>query len=366
MAHSRKKRKPSWLIRLLTGAALVTVMLLWLSAYSAHLYPPQHTLLPLFGLMFPFFLIGTCLFIPIWYFLERKRLLIPIIGLIVCIGDIRTYCPINLPNVHPKNALKVLSFNTMSFGLLECDSFGQIKALEYLLHSDADIICYQEGYPLKQKPYWPQLKKHIHEVYPHTHQYQIPGTENVLGIFSKYPITDVQKIDYSSDINGSIAYHLLLAQGDTLLVVNNHFQSNHLTKTDRGQYKQMIKNPENSDISETSRLLAAKIRRGGSQRAVQVDSVAAFLDRHKGESTILVGDFNDTPISYTHRTFAKRLTDAYVASGNGPGFSFNRDGIFVRIDNIFCSSDWKPYGCHIDRSIRLSDHFPIYCYLARH
>ena len=80
---------------------------------------------------------------------------------------------------------------------------------------------------------------------------------------------------------------------------------------------------------------------------------------------ILCGDFNDSPISYAHRTLDKVLTDCYVATGNGPGISYHHNAIFVRIDNIMCSSHWTPYGCKVDRSARHSDHYPIYCWLKR-
>jgi len=68
-------------------------------------------------------------------------------------------------------------------------------------------------------------------------------------------------------------------------------------------------------------------------------------------------------VSYVHRTIAKDLTDCYVATGNGPGISYHLNGFFVRIDNILCTDDFTPYRCHVDRSIKASDHYPIACWL---
>ena len=62
---------------------------------------------------------------------------------------------------------------------------------------------------------------------------------------------------------------------------------------------------------------------------------------------------------------AEGLTDAYVATGQGVGRSFNRDAIFVRIDNMFCSPDLRPYGACVDKSIVVSDHYPLYCNFKR-
>lgn len=366
MKRSLKKRTASLLVRLLTGATLITVLLLWLSAYSSHPSPEHNPVLPVLGLMFPFFAAGNVLLLLLWLAIDRRRMLLPLAGLLCCASDLRSYCPVNAPSPHPKDAIKILSYNCMSFGAMQTDGQGENAVMSYILSSGADIVCLQEGEVPAGTGAWKKMETQARKTYPHIRRTPIEGSDNALVLLSRFPVVGaVHEIAYPHDVNGSVAYRLLLAPADTLLLVNNHFQSNHLSMTERGQYKQMIKNPDRSDIGGTSRFLASKIGRAGSRRAVQVDSVLAFLDRHRGMPTVVVGDFNDTPISYAHRRFALRLTDAHTATATGPGFSFNRDGIFVRIDNIFCSSHFKPSGCRVDRSIRVSDHFPIYCHLSR-
>ena len=79
----------------------------------------------------------------------------------------------------------------------------------------------------------------------------------------------------------------------------------------------------------------------------------------------MCGDFNDTPVSYAHHTIASAgLTDAYAATGRGPGRSFNRAAIFVRIDHILMASRLRPYTCRIDNTFRHSDHYPAVCYFT--
>ena len=85
--------------------------------------------------------------------------------------------------------------------------------------------------------------------------------------------------------------------------------------------------------------------------------------KHKG--VIVCGDLNDSPISYTCKALSKTLTNAYTASGNGPGFSYNRNKLFYRIDHIFHSPAFKSYACKVDRSIKHSDHYPIACHLEK-
>lgn len=63
-----------------------------------------------------------------------------------------------------------------------------------------------------------------------------------LACFSKYPILSVSPIDYESTYNGSVKY-VLAVNNDTVTLINNHLESNKLTKEDRGMYEDMIKDP---------------------------------------------------------------------------------------------------------------------------
>ena len=113
------------------------------------------------------------------------------------------------------------------------------------------------------------------------------------------------------------------------------------------------------------KMLITKIADASIARALMADTIAAFLERNAHLSQLVCGDFNDSPISYSHRLLSRNLTDAYVATANGVGRTFNEGNIRVRIDNILCSSDWRPFQCTIDDACLLSDHYPMTCYLKR-
>ena len=77
------------------------------------------------------------------------------------------------------------------------------------------------------------------------------------------------------------------------------------------------------------------------------------------------GDFNDGSISYTHRILTQKLDDAFTQSGKGLGISYNQNKFYFRIDNILISPNLKAYNCTVDRSIKASDHYPIWCYISK-
>ena len=78
--------------------------------------------------------------------------------------------------------------------------------------------------------------------YPYKNYYKISGA-NGLGCYSRFPILSAHPVRYASLNNGSIAYKIKV-NGDTLLVVNNHLESNKLTEKDKEVYREMMKDPD--------------------------------------------------------------------------------------------------------------------------
>ncbi|MFC3160070.1 endonuclease/exonuclease/phosphatase family protein [Chryseobacterium arachidis] len=74
---------------------------------------------------------------------------------------------------------------------------------------------------------------------------------------------------------------------------------------------------------------------------------------------ILAGDFNAVPNSYEYYQLADGLQDAFVKAGNGSSTSFHEYKFPIRIDYVFCSESIQPLSYKVDRSVRLSDHYPV-------
>ncbi len=348
--------------RLTVGAAVCAVVLLWLCAASVFVNPLYCRYLGVVGLAFPFFLAGVLVMTAVTLVVAPRRVWIPLVGLGLAFFSIRDYCPLNFPTDPPKGSIKVLSFNTESFGTGKKDSAGRNAICAYIVGQRPDIACLQEANILPEA-FENDVLPLMRSVFPHYDTLNL--SSNVLACFSRYRIVKKELICQGTT-NGSGAFTLVRRPGDTILVVNCHLESMHLSNDDRQQYHTLVRDPERSDVEGSSRMLISKISNAAKIRSVQATKTANFIKRHAGKSIILCGDFNDTPISFTHhRIVSAGLTDAYVATGRGIGRSFNRDAIYVRIDNIMCSDDWKPYACHIDHSFKGSDHYPIVAYLKK-
>ncbi len=335
---------------------LLMIVAMNFCAYTSYLHPQTYPHWSYYGLMFPAFLLVNVCFVLFWVVFRWKLVALPLAGMLLCAGSVRTYWPVNVSKEVPEGSIKVMSYNVMGFGHNRPDDWQDNVIVQYLLKSDADILCMQEAKRGNVEAAFELLKAK----YPYQDNQFHPM--NYMALISKFPILSVQQIEYESECNRSYAYEVLVGE-DTVLVINNHFESYRLHEEDRDKYKNLIRNPERDDAEQEYVSLVEKISAANAVRGPQVDSVAAFVEKNVGRYIIACGDFNDPSISYSHRRLTEHLNDAYTRSGNGPGISYNRSGMYFRIDNILCSPNITPYGAVVDDYSKVSDHYPLSCFL---
>ena len=349
-------------VRIVAGANVALAVLMVLSGHADLLHPTSHPNLSCAGLAFPILLLINLGFVFFWTIFRFRYLLIPVAGFAASFGALRVYLPLSPQQDLPQGCIKVLSYNVQAFNGTDHAEEARKEIIDYIRECRADIVCLQEdSYPKQDGQ---ALMDGLYD-YSDTLRMYSETLSNSIGIYSRYPILKRERIVYPSRANGSMAYYLQI-DGDTIIVINNHFESNHLTLTDRENYHEIIKGDVDKDTAKRqSRLLLDKISSASAIRAPQADSVARFINHHRHYPIIVCGDFNDNPISYTRRTVSCDLTDCYAATGRGPGFSFNQQAFYVRIDNILCSNHFTPYNCKVDNKIKASDHYPIFCWLKK-
>ena len=343
--------------------AWVVVMALWGCIASTWVNPSHFRFLGALGVAFPIFLAGVILVLLLGLLVAPRKCWIPVLGLVVSFSSIREYCPINLPEEVPEGSIKVMSYNSMAFGNKKKDDEGRNAVAANIGRSGADIVCVQEWSGLTKTIFQEDIQElsgnHL------THYDTIRNGIHHVGIISHYPIVGKRCLSYGFE-HRMAEFKLLLAPNDTLRVVNCHLKSMRLTPEDRSAYQDMVTGQEKKDIEKESRNLISKIARASVVRAAEVEVLCRYLEENAGKSIVLCGDFNDTPISYAHhRVTELGLTNAFTASGNGIGRSFNRDAIYVRIDHILYSQDWTAYQCRVEKDVQHSDHYPITCWLSR-
>lgn len=361
-----------WILRILFLPILVVNLAVALvligCAYSPLLPPATLPLLSLAGLAFPFALAGNILFIIAWLLVRRRYAWLSVIACFLCMPQIRAFVPFNVDHQKaPSDAIKLVSYNILSTNLTPSTANRDNPLITYLEECGADIICLQE-FPFASLNSSAKAKKLLAD-YPYK-SYDVSKdgemAANFLCCLSKYPILSVEKLDFGSSTSNGCTKYRILHDTDTIVVYNCHLQSNQLDSNDKSAYEQLLAKPQKDNIkTDETKTLVKKLRDASVKRAEQADIILADVCQETSPYIIVCGDYNDSPISYTRRQLTAKLDDAFIGSGNGPGISYNRNKMYYRIDHILHSSAFESYACKVDHTVKISDHYPISCYLEK-
>lgn len=348
---------------ILTVNVVIDIILL-LSCFGS-LFRPFGTrpFVSLTELAFPFLVIINILFLCFWLVFWRKGIIISLITFLICLRPSLDYCPLHILKNRTeaeKGEIKILSYNTKGFGTeINNDNTANNPIIRYIASSGADIVCIQESNNNTLRNL--NKKKGFLPEYPYKYfDSEITG----LACLSKFPIISNKKINFEKSIGNSCGYYRLLIEDDTVSIYNCHLQSNGLKKEEIDDYYRFMEDPSDDNYYSGSKSVLRKLLTSTKLRAEQADIISRKIGKETAKYIIVCGDFNDTPISYAHRTIEKNLTDAYSKSGFGPGISYNRHKLYYRIDHILVSNNLKPINCWVDKSIKDSDHYPILSVLS--
>lgn len=307
------------------------------------------------GLAFPFLFIATIVFLVLWLITWKKGALISVVTILICIGPILRYCPLNLSKSDDAPDLTVLTFNTESFGY---DNNGDASAsnplLQHVTSLGAQILLFQEARTSVLNDIDRNME--LNGEYP----YRFTDKNHMQACISKYPIISHETIPFNKAAGGNSCLYLrLLVEGDTLAVFNCHLQSNSLVQEDFDEYHHFIENPSDSILYAGSKKILGKLLKSTGLRATQAELVREKAQAETAKYMIVCGDFNDTPLSYSFHVFDRFLTDVYGTVGRGPGITYHEHRLFYRIDHMFCNSALTPISSNVDRGNKDSDHYPV-------
>ena len=255
--------------------------------------------------------------------------------------------------------IKVVSYNVGRFqmqdGSLGIRSTSQCadSVFRMLKELDPDIICLQEYYN-KDAEVRTSLSRYFKD---YNIQYFIFPTEN--GSYgnvtlSRIPVVGKGKMNFEGSAN--LAIYSDYRKGETSFrVYNCHFESYNMSfpSIARSLWK---------DHSSTMKETEEKMKTSIVRRNRQVDQVLADIDDSPMEA-IVVGDFNDTPISYTYSRLIRGRKDSFVQAGKGTGATYALLSPFIRIDYILYPSHDRAISHEVIHR-KYSDHFPVLSEIA--
>ncbi len=352
---------------------IFSVIAISLSLLGGYISPVKFELPIYFSLTFPVIVLINFCFIVIWGVLRRWFFLISLIAIIISYPQIATVYPIHFGKIKTNpvsKSLVVVSYNTMMNGTTQKHlKHHPNQVIEYLLSSNADIICIQEYYVRRDKAFLTANDvDSLFKNYPYKYikfDGEYIETKTGLAIFSKYPIIKNERIEYTSIFNASI-YSDIVVNEDTIRVFNNHLESNRFTGNDMLLAQQLKDNFVSKELINTSKYFSQKLSVAYPVRANQADKVAEVIQSTPYKK-IVCGDFNDVPISYSYTKMKGELNDAFAKYGTEFGSTFNSSLYKLRLDYIFYDDNFDVIDFEIgiiSNTSSSSDHFPIKCRLA--
>ena len=355
MVRKRQKKERSLFSRIaFGGAAALLAALLLLSYLSMWINPAWAWYVTIFALAYlP--VLFCCGALIVWGFFRRAwgpviLLMLVMLPSIILIG--RYFQFSGRPADGSRGDLKVVSYNVGRFanGQGEYGRLSQVELAEevanYLSGTDADVICLQEFYlpNVDQPGAW--LKRHFPK---YASEYYIyTGKKGRFGnvILSRFPIEGKGKVTFEESTNMAL-FTDLDVRGTRIRVYNCHFES----------YNISLSHFARSIREDGPREDGRKFRRANKIRPNQVDKVMANIDACS-EPSIVVGDFNDTPLSYTYSRLSRGRKDSFLEVGKGFGATYCSLWPMLRIDYILYPETLKARW--YDRGdVKYSDHYPI-------
>jgi len=329
---------------------------LLISYLAANINPANFWLPAFWGLAYPYLLVINILFVIYWMIRKRWSFLIPLIAILIGYQSFSNFIQFNFSakSENTENSIDVLSYNVRSFDIYKWtkDPKTPENIIQLIKNAKAGIICFQEFRTTKSgllSIY--NLKKELDTKHSIRSKH---GTGTA--IFSQYPIIHQGEISFEKgNLCGAIFADVKIGK-KTLRIYNLHLESNRFVGKN---YKFINKKEFKADEQELDEIkdISFRLRYAFIRRSKQAQIIRAHIDKSP-HPTIVCGDFNDTPQSFTYKTLSDDFSDCFKDKGFGISTTYAGDFPSFRIDYILHDKHIK---CNKYQRIKkhYSDHFPI-------
>ena len=260
------------------------------------------------------------------------------------------------------NSLRITSFNVKEFNGNTPQPIGHKLRTEDIAASiqkwNPDIICLQEYNTKELKNDIANHATYFDQKYPYSFfskDHQINEAKYFAGniIYSKYKILYAERVPFTNQ--ESLIYVDLLKGDDTIRVFTTHLASFKFKQNDFEAIDDAA--DANKAALKAKYGVMRKMKNAFMIRAVQASIIQAQLAKSP-YPTLITGDFNDVPSSYTYKQIKGEMQDVFLTKGFGIGATYMNLSPTLRIDYIMADKRWQVKGWQsLDEN--LSDHHMI-------
>lgn len=318
----------------------ILAFLFLLACLVPYLNPSRWWFMGLFGLAFPYLALLLLLFIIFWLIVKSKWALVPLFVLLIGWKQLSVLFAMHrYETFMPKKDstyLRILDWNIRSFegisGKVDRKSADRSAIPETVIAQNADVVCLQEfNSSSRRDNIAPFISRYPYHYFSRDFELSRYNYHGGTIIFSRYPIVDSGRIPYPDSLSGSIIYADIQTPRKIIRVFTTHLQSFRFSKLEYEGIEK-IKSTEEADINSSKSILQ-KMKLSYTKKGTQADitSEALRLSRYP---SIICGDFNDVPNSYTYFKIRGDRQDAFLATSLGIGRTYLAIAPTLRIDYI--------------------------------
>ncbi len=324
-----------------------------LSCLSPIFSPVEWTLSGFLALALPYLAITLIFSVIFWLVVKPLMALVPLITLVIGFKQLSVAFAWHPGNSFNKerstdSSLRIITWNVRGMYGISNSSYTQKRNREEIAASinklDADIVCLQEFNNSTANPN--EGKNNIglftgkYPFYFFSRDYNNQNHLYYGGtiLFSRYPIVDTGKIKFPGYYAESLIYADILKGKDTVRVFTTHLQSFQFSPDDYAQIEKLTE-PDSAALA-ASETIYSKMQLAFTRRAVQANIIKKTTELSPYPS-IVCGDFNDVPNSYTYFHIRGNRQDAFLATSFGIGRSYNAIAPTLRIDYILPDENFK-------------------------
>lgn len=363
-----KKKKNSFLQKVFLFLNLIAIICLMLGYLATITDPAKIWYFTYFGLAYPFILLVNVLFILIWVLYRKKYFLLSLLVIIIGYQPLKRTFGFRLPQTDEfadSNTIKLMTWNVHAFRKFgsDLDSSTRKNVIKVIKDEQPDILGIQEFFTRKKGVY--DMKDSISIALKTKEYYYTKASDNDfesfgVAVFSKYPIISSGDLQIDIFNTGNKGIWVDVKKGDKIIrVFVVHLASISFNPEDYEFLKDVKEDINTSKDVASSKRIVRKLKDAFIKRSEQVKILKEAMAKCT-TPYVVMGDFNDTPVSYSLAQMTDGIKDGFTEKGSGLAITYNGDFPNFQIDYILSSPQFNFLTYSIIKKA-YSDHYPVRC-----
>ncbi|TAH03489.1 MAG: endonuclease/exonuclease/phosphatase [Sphingobacteriales bacterium] len=364
-----KKTKNSHFTRLLLTLNTLAVIVLFLCISATVINPAFFWYISYFGLAYPFIIGVNLIFSVIWLFRKRWYFLISVIAVLIGYAPLIRTISFRFEDEKgfksDSTTIKLMTYNVGGFQSRKKIEREVVKSqiLSLIKAQQPDILAIQEYYTRTKGVFDTKdsILNSLNTKYYSYNPLQNNGYESYgIAIFSKFPIVHKGTIIFEDAQSGNRCEWVDVKKDSSLFrVYAVHLASIKFQPEDYEFIDEVQKDLDTkSDVLSTKRIIK-RLKIAFLKRSIQVVEIKKHIAECK-IPYIIMGDFNDTPCSYTLAQMTDGIKNGFAEKGSGLAVTYNGDFPNFQIDYILASNQFNFNAYKIIKK-NYSDHYPVRC-----